>query len=117
MGDAMFGALVGHLVGDYLLQNDWMAREKKRNDWVCNLHCSIWTFSVCWFSGAFIDLWSFTFLYLSHMLLDRYNIVPWYMRTIGQEQFLTGPCAPWSAIVVDNVWHILSIWVVFRFWV
>jgi hypothetical protein len=40
-------AIIGHLVGDFLLQNDWMAANKKKNSWVCLLHCLIWTAWVC----------------------------------------------------------------------
>ncbi len=35
--------------------------------------------------------------------------------SLPYQAFLTGPCAPWSGIVVDNVWHILTIWAVWKF--
>jgi hypothetical protein len=34
------------------------------------------------------------------------------MDLVGQKSFRTGVCAPWSSIVVDNVWHIVAIWVI-----
>lgn len=37
----MISALVGHLVGDYLLQNDYMALNKKKSSFHCMVHCSI----------------------------------------------------------------------------
>ena len=43
-------AIVGHLIGDYLLQNDWMAMNKKKsgeNGWTaCWVHCSLYTLAV-----------------------------------------------------------------------
>lgn len=46
----MMGMLVGHLVGDYLLQNDWMALNKKFKNFegrlACGVHCFLWTLSV-----------------------------------------------------------------------
>ena len=39
-------ALVGHLIGDYLLQNDPMAAGKKQNPWICTVHCLVWTLCV-----------------------------------------------------------------------
>ena len=109
----MFDALVGHLAGDYLLQNDWMALNKKKNSLPCAIHCLIWTWSVCWFANW--ENWPVaSILFVTHFLQDRTGIVLAWMRAIGQEKFATGPCSPWSIIVVDNVWHIVTIWAVSR---
>lgn len=111
----MISALVGHLVGDYLLQNDVQALNKKRPGlkgmFCCVLHCAIWTASVCAFSRWF-DVASVSVLFGSHFLQDRTNVVRWYMTAIGQEAFATGSCSPWSIIVVDNVFHVVTIWAV-----
>lgn len=107
-------ALIGHLVGDYLLQNDWMALHKKRNSFRCAVHVTLWTLSVCAFAGW----WNpgvIAFLWLTHFAQDRTNVVLWWMKAIGQEKFATGPCAPWSIIVVDNVWHIVAIYATHQF--
>ena len=37
----MLSAIIGHLVGDYLLQNDWMALNKKASSLHCAVHCCI----------------------------------------------------------------------------
>lgn len=118
----MIGALIGHLVGDYLLQNDWMAGNKKKAGAegfrACLVHCVLWTFSVMICSGWLWQLdsniywWFGVFFWLggTHFIQDRTTIIDTYMRRCGQRKFLEGPCAPWSGIVVDNVWHILEIW-------
>lgn len=111
----MIGAIVGHLVGDYLLQNDWMALNKKKSSFHCFVHCVLWTLSVMAFSSV-LDIRVATILFATHFVQDRTEIVRSWMRFVGQEKFATGPCAPWSIIVADNVWHIVTIfalWTVF----
>jgi hypothetical protein len=116
-------AIIGHLVGDYLLQNDWMALNKKKpgslGTKTCAVHSFIWAQSVVIFAG-----WGWPWgnpspaiaiLFVLHYIQDRTNIITRWMDFIGQKQFRTGPCAPWSSIVVDNVWHIVTLWAVWRF--
>lgn len=105
-------AIIGHLVGDYLLQNDWMALHKKKSSFRCAIHCALWATSVVLFSGFHPATW--ITLFVTHFIQDRTGIILWWMKQIGQEQFATGPCAPWSIIVVDNVWHIVTIVAVWR---
>jgi hypothetical protein len=101
-------AFVGNLVGDYLLQNDWMATNKKQSSFVCAIHCAVWTICVMLFSGW--PLWVAAPLFVSHFVQDRTNIIARYMDALGQKAFRTGVCAPWSCIAVDNVWHIVTLW-------
>lgn len=117
--DSLVLAIIGHLVGDYLLQNDWMAMKKKSNPMVAVCHAYIWTASVTLFSGwllipegrgAFVAL----ALLVTHFFQDHTMIVQRWMRFIGQEEFSKPPLAPWSVIVVDNVWHIVTLWAVWR---
>lgn len=107
MTEPLCFAIVGHLCGDYLLQNDWMALNKKSRIFPCVVHCLVWTLLVCLFAG-----WGWLpaiILFSTHFVQDRTKIISAWMWLIGQEKFMTGPCAPWSIIVVDNVWHILTI--------
>ena len=106
-------ALIGHLVGDYLLQNDWMALNKKRSSVHCGVHCLLWAAAVVLFAGW--GLGAFTVLFAAHFAQDRTNVIAWYMDKVGQRQFRAGPCSPWSTIVVDNVWHVVSIWAVWTY--
>lgn len=122
MNNTLTLAIIGHLVGDYLLQNDWMALYKKEEGpegaFRCLIHCVIWMWVVLLFStwlespnACLVG----TIIFLTHYAQDRTNIVLRWMKLIGQEQFAYGPCAPWSIIVVDNVWHIVTLWAVWRF--
>lgn len=113
-------AIVGHLVGDYLLQNDWMAAHKKLTPgWygrrACAVHCLLWSLSVMLFSQWFLLPWRmslliFAVLFVAHFAQDRTTIITDSMKRFGQEDFAYGRCSPWSVIVVDNVWHIVTLW-------
>jgi hypothetical protein len=117
--DSLVLAIIGHLVGDYLLQTDWMANNKKAPGEIgtsaCCVHCVIWTLCVCYFAG-----WGFgpaLFLFVCHYAQDGSQLVKWWMtlRWKNQTGFMQPPLGPWSLIVVDNVWHIVQIWAAWRF--
>lgn len=114
MIDPVMNAIVGHLTGDYLLQNDVLALNKKQSTLHCAVHCLIWTTCVCLATQCTNPV-IIAILFASHFLQDRTQIVAWYMDAVGQKSFRTGACAPWSSIVVDNVWHIVTIWFLFRY--
>lgn len=127
--EVLASAIVGHLVGDYLLQNDWMAINKKKRTLPCVVHSLLWTLAVMGFAGWYgatevgyanekywFDAWVFATLFGTHFIQDRTAIVLFWMTSINsQKAFAAPPTAPWSIIVVDNVWHVLTIWIVWRF--
>jgi hypothetical protein len=128
-------AIIGHLVGDFLLQNDWMAKGKKRSHKICFLHAWIWVQCVGVFGSFICPLGminpaqifhgpktfpthaaasAFLILLATHFVQDRWNFIPWYMgRISGQKDFLEF-CGPWSHIIVDQIWHILTILAVYK---
>jgi hypothetical protein len=123
--DTLTLAIIGHLVGDYLLQNDWMALNKKRNPIPCFIHCILWTAAVCLFAG-WNSPYAIAALFCTHFIQDHSNIVAWWMRLRWKDQSRFMRCddfdltdmrvipglGPWSIIMVDNVWHIVTIWAV-----
>jgi len=114
--ETLASAIVGHLVGDYLLQNDWMAQNKRKNVFPLAVHCVIWTACVMNFSGWSPNTVAYLVLVLTHMAQDGTGFIKFWMTRINcQPVFALPPLAPWSIIVVDNVWHILTIWIVWRF--
>lgn len=105
----MIGAIVGHLVGDFLFQCDWVARLKKVDSRVCLVHCLMWTVMVCEYSGWW-DVGTFVWLLATHFVIDRTEFVKWWMRWVGQKDFMQPPFAPWSIVVIDQIFHILTLW-------
>lgn len=109
----MIDAFVGHLTGDYILQNDYLAIGKKKSSLICAAHCAIWTACVCLLAGWPSPL-AIAILFITHFAQDRGSVVSMWMDAIGQKSFRQN-LAPWSSIVVDNVLHIITIWAVWRF--
>lgn len=115
-------ALIGHLLGDFIFQNDWMASGKKKSSLICLVHCWVWT--LCVMVGIFglrsyegspwVWLASFLWLLGTHFVIDRWGFVRWWMGTMGQDNFAGPPCGPWSIIFIDQIFHLLTIQVVLK---
>lgn len=100
--------LWAHFIGDYILQNDWQALNKKKSSFHCAVHvfCYMIPFLLCGFAP-----WQLMLIAVQHYAIDRSQFVLWFMKWKGQESFATGVCFPWSQIVMDNILHIL--WIAF----
>lgn len=107
----MMHFIYAHLIGDYIFQNDWLALNKKKSDLHCSIHvaCYMIPFLLCG-----LNWWQFLLIAAQHYAIDRTNFVVWFMKIKGSGQFATGPCSPWSIIVMDNILHIL--WIAFIIW-
>ena len=104
-----FFLLLGHLLGDYVLQNDWQAANKWRSSAACTVHCLLYTLAVWACSFWWLPWWGPVVCFLAHWPIDRFRLAGRWMALVGQERFATGPLAPWSIIVVDNVGHLLTL--------
>lgn len=108
--------LISHLVGDFLIQTDSMARYKaQRWSWML-AHISVYmvlvtTVVVCYALIHHLPAWlvvvALLFLAGSHILLDRRVFTVRWMRLVGMS-----PEHPWLPIVVDQVFHILTLAIV-----
>ena len=102
--------LVLHLIGDWLLQNDWMAKWKSdlRHPaaWVHGaIHGGLITLVVGWKGGVLLAV--------LHMLVDTRVPQRWWSRVFRQSQ--TGEMASHVMVWGDQVIHIatLAAWVTF----
>ena len=81
----MFQMLLGHLVADYLFQNEWMAMNKSQNTYVgwnaALIHCIIYTLAVCLFMWKFDNLWVMI-VFLTHFPIDKFALANVYMHYI-----------------------------------
>lgn len=116
----MIEMLLGHIVGDYVLQNDAMAKGKSKPGTVgalyCLEHCVIYSLFVALFmalaggwrardcglveSGAI----AFGTAFFCHYTIDRRSLGKVWMRWYGQTT--EGPFAPIVYIGVDNGLHL-----------
>ena len=86
----MLQLLLGHLVGDYLLQTSWMAVNKSKKTlqgWMAAIvHTVIYTLSICTLMWNFNPLW-ILIVFLSHVFIDHYSTATWYLKHIkGMEK-------------------------------
>lgn len=106
--------MLGHFVGDYLLQNQWMATEKsqpgKRGHIACTVHVLLYTLAVALFT-------SFNPLYLAvisipHWIIDRWSLAKYLlawkngytMHEVWEEAPLCAAPAPGK--LEQNVWKV-----------
>ena len=96
--------IYAHLIGDYLIQTDWMATGKKRSSWICAIH--VLTYLIPFLFTPMV-WWQLALIGAEHFAQDRTAFVPWLMRAKGSAAFVQPPCGPWSVIVTDNILHVL----------
>lgn len=107
-----FGLLCGHLVGDYVFQNDYQAKRKTSSTPVCLLHCVLYTLAVWLFSLWWMPAWGLAVVFAAHFVVDRWRLAGKWMGCAGQREFASGVFAPWSVIVVDNTFHLVTLFAV-----
>lgn len=79
--------VIGHLIGDYVLQNKWMALNKSKNSEICWLHCMIYATVVSattWhaFGGVNVIYW-WQFVCYSHFIVDRFSLAELWLQFIN----------------------------------
>jgi len=119
--------IVAHLIGDYLLQSDWMAVEKTKRLRPALIHGIFYTLPFIFLMsfGWFWNAVAFLLIALSHALIDRYrlaryvgwaknNIAPLFYNKQWDECKGTGygPEKPawmavWLLIITDNTMHLV----------
>ena len=112
--------IVAHLVGDYLLQSDWMARKKHSRLDAALLHVFFYTLPFVFITQEPIAL---ILIALSHLVVDYFGLAryvawlknrPWPESRSWKECRDSGfpPDMPkwrssWLVVIIDNVIHIL----------
>ena len=100
--------LLCHLFGDFILQTDWIAINKKQSNIVCLIHVITYLLPF-----LLLDLyyWQYLLISIQHYSQDRTNFVIWFMKYKGSPKFIEPPMGPWSIIITDNILHL--IWIYF----
>lgn len=96
--------LVGHLVGDFLLQTAWMT-ENKEGEWLPLLvHCFVYTAAVALLAlpAGGIPITAIAFIFLGHIIIDRTRFVDLWAKYISRS-----PDNTWLKMVQDQTWHII----------
>lgn len=112
--------IVAHFVGDYILQSDWMVREKGANSIAAVVHVVFYTLPFVLITQNPLTLVAIAG---SHFVIDRWRLArfvvwaknrPWPGSRPWAECTKTGypPDTPiwmstWLLIIVDNIIHIV----------
>jgi len=91
--------IVAHMIGDYFIQNSWMAANKTKSWLPCFVHCFLYTLAVLlvcrWFDYRLI------IVFVTHYAMDRWRLAAIWRRWFSGDQEL-----PW-VITADNSIHLL----------
>ncbi len=100
--------LVGHLVGDYLLQTGWMAERKASHWWPLMAHAAVYT-TVVTAAGLLaggLSAGAIALVLASHLVLDGTTFTAWWSRRV---QSVTPSAKVWLPIVTDQVFHLVAL--------
>jgi hypothetical protein len=105
---------IAHLVGDWMLQNDWMARNKRGHPWsaACLTHCVVYTITLGVALGwatlrqghllAPLSMLGFMVaIFVSHWLIDGWDLARRWGKLMGQTDNTP------VRVVVDQTLHII----------
>jgi hypothetical protein len=97
---------VAHLVGDFILQNEWMALNKKHNSFACLVHVCAYLLP---FLFCQLTWWQIALIGIQHFAQDRSAFILWWVRTVKRV-----PKEYWGQIplYVDQAFHCLWIAIV-----
>jgi hypothetical protein len=112
--------IIAHFVGDYILQSDWMVKEKGRSWLAALVHVVFYTLPFLFLTTNPVTL---AIIAGTHMVIDRYRLArhliwiknfpwpgskPWSeCKETGFAPDVPGYLATWLMIIVDNIVHIL----------
>lgn len=98
--------LIGHLIGDFLLQTSWMANNKATKWLPLLTHVTVYTTVIAlfgWLAGG-LSLFALAVVFAGHIILDRRTFVAFWVRRI---QMVDGSAAGWLGIMADQIFHII----------
>ena len=82
----MIEMVIGHLVGDFMLQPKKMALKKSSSSLICTIHVLIYTLSVMFFLWS-ADLVMALAIAIPHWIIDRYSMATYWIWLIKSRDF------------------------------
>ena len=100
-----FGEVIlAHLVGDYLLQPDVMAKKKVKSSAWAAFHSLLYTLPFLFLTSSLASL---SLICSLHFLIDRYSLGMRLSRAMGSRE-------EWLGIVRDNILHLIVAWIALK---
>lgn len=119
VGEAIACAGLAHMVGDYVIQSDWMASEKTKRWWPAVAHGVSYGLPFVLVTQSVLAL---VVIVGTHIVIDHYRLarhVVWFKNQLAPKTFRPGHTATgmgaskpdwmavWLLIIADNVIHML----------
>jgi hypothetical protein len=108
--DSLTKVLIAHFVGDWLLQNGWIAANKTSVAWIRFIHCLIYTACFWWLGWQWC-----LFIFTTHFIIDTYLPLYWFRRIRGDfkdfAEFKASFATPVGFVVnvtMDQIFHFLT---------
>lgn len=109
-----------HMVGDYVVQSDWMAANKTQRSWPCLVHVILYVLPFLFLSQSLAAL---AVIAATHFVIDRWRLARylcWIKNFIGRDNPAWSECrgtgypdakpvwlTVWLMILADNTVHVL----------
>lgn len=117
----IFWLLITHWVADFVLQTDWMARNKSKSNLPLSVHVLVYTLGLIPFAIFFINpayiLWFLIFNYCAHWYID-YNTSRITSRLGAQGKYGSNTVpnfGMFSIIGLDQLFHYLTLFFTYLF--
>lgn len=98
------GILLAHLVGDYLIQSDWMAKQKLVRWWPAVAHGVTYTLPYLFVTQ---NPWALLIIGGTHIVIDRYRLakyVVWLKNQVGARRVYVYRTAPDDPMFGEREW-------------
>ncbi len=116
------GIILAHVLGDYVIQNDWMANEKTNKWWPAIVHGVTYTIPYMFITQ---NVWALIIIGGTHIILDHYRLakqVVWVKNLFSPKAYRYSwaeakenngfPArtpkyiSHWIMVIVDNTMHL-----------
>lgn len=130
MIDIFFGALAGHLLGEFFFQTKTMEiRKKEKGRYgliLCTIHSLIYTFLICLLTWQLAP-WFALSIFTTHWVIDRFYLSESWLKLIRGRTFESVYSSAYSYreidlaftapiyLIVDNSMHLFCLWVSIKF--
>jgi len=119
----LINIVLGHFVGDFMLQHRLMAENKflpgKANALWCTFHVLVYTTTVTLFAGVYSPVFVLG-VAIPHWVADRWSFAYLWMKLLGRGD-LIGHSNPGKAsfgaviyVVIDQTYHLACLYVLHR---
>lgn len=114
--------LLAHLIGDFALQNSWMANNKTKNWYAALVHCLVYFIPFLFFFGGIMTAKAALVIIGTHFIIDRFNLATLFIffrenlnytvpyRLASSESGFPEGTPIWLAktlnIIIDNTAHL-----------